>query len=445
MNIDKGKLFGDFVNIKNIANINILKCYKTLFSKNGIKRNIGFLIIILIIIFHFICIILFYCKDLNILKKKIQAIIFGIMNWKLVIQEDERAKKLKMKMEMEKLRKAKEKKYNLKINKLNKNYNNNIVIKLENNIIQTIPGPIFNLVTTNNIQYFDKKDNFSNPIKKGKKKSRINQKNHYLNMIKNKYEITKKSINHNSIDELNQKQSIIQKTREIMAYNEEELNQLPYKFALQYDNRTYCQYYASLIKTKHNLIFSFFYSNDYNSRIIKIDLFYIDFVINFAINALFFDDDTMHQLYKDNGKFSFLYQLPQIIYSTLISYVINILLNFLALSEDYILTLKSNKINKNLDKKKVVLYKKLKILFLSYFIISSIFLLFFWYYISMFCAIYKNTQIHLIKDTLISFGISLISPFGIYLIPGIFRIPALSNKNNKRHCLYYISIFIQMI
>ena len=71
MNINKDKLFGNFINIKNIANINILKCYKTLFSKNGIKRNIGFLIIILIIIFHLICMILFYIKDLSAIKKNL--------------------------------------------------------------------------------------------------------------------------------------------------------------------------------------------------------------------------------------------------------------------------------------------------------------------------------------------------------------------------------------
>ena len=63
----------------------------------------------------------------------------------------------------------------------------------------------------------------------------------------------------------------------------------------------------------------------------------------------------------------------------------------------------------------------------------------------MFCAIYVNTQSHLIKDTLISFATSLISPFGIYLIPGIFRIPSLSNKKHKRNYLYGISKIIQMI
>ena len=78
MNINKDKLFGNFINIKNIANINILKCYNTLFSKNGIKRNIGSLIIFPIIISHFICILLFYTKNLNIIHDKIKDIIFGI-------------------------------------------------------------------------------------------------------------------------------------------------------------------------------------------------------------------------------------------------------------------------------------------------------------------------------------------------------------------------------
>ena len=63
----------------------------------------------------------------------------------------------------------------------------------------------------------------------------------------------------------------------------------------------------------------------------------------------------------------------------------------------------------------------------------------------MFCAIYRNTQYHLIKDTLISFGLSLIYPFFIYLIPGFFRIPSLSKTKTKRKCLYNFSKVIQFI
>ena len=49
----------------------------------------------------------------------------------------------------------------------------------------------------------------------------------------------------------------------------------------------------------------------------------------------------------------------------------------------------------------------------------------------MFGAIYKNTQLFLLEDTLISFGLSLLYPFVIYLIPGFFRIPALSDPKKR--------------
>ncbi len=63
----------------------------------------------------------------------------------------------------------------------------------------------------------------------------------------------------------------------------------------------------------------------------------------------------------------------------------------------------------------------------------------------MFCAIYVNTQIHLIKDTIISFVLSIISPFFIYLIPGFFRIPTLGKRKMQREYLYNFSKFLQMI
>ena len=89
------------------------------------------------------------------------------------------------------------------------------------------------------------------------------------------------------------------------------------------------------------------------------------------------------------------------------------------------------------------LEKKLRIRFITYFLVSFIFLLFFWYYISMFGAIYINTQFHLLKDTLTSFGLSFIYPFFIYLLPGLFRIPALSDEKKKRKYLYKFSKFLQ--
>ena len=241
------------------------------------------------------------------------------------------------------------------------------------------------------------------------------------------------------------KNKVLKKVKKVMAYNDEELNNLKYELALKFDKRTYCQYYLSLLITKHDIMFTFFNNSDYNSKIVKIDLFLFNFSLNYTVNTLFFNDNTMHQIYEDKGTFNIVYQLPQIAYSFLISMVFNILLKMLALSEGLILDFKKQKDIKDLEKRANVLDKKIKIKLSLYFLISTIFLLFFWYYISMFCAIYVNTQLHLIKDSLISFATSFISPLVINLIPGIFRIPSLSNPKNKRSYLYNLSKLFQMI
>ena len=63
----------------------------------------------------------------------------------------------------------------------------------------------------------------------------------------------------------------------------------------------------------------------------------------------------------------------------------------------------------------------------------------------MFGAVYKNTQYHLLKNTLISFGLSMLYPFALYFIPGFFRIPALADHNKKKECIYVFSKILQLL
>ena len=83
--------------------------------------------------------------------------------------------------------------------------------------------------------------------------------------------------------------------------------------------------------------------------------------------------------------------------------------------------------------------------FILYFFISYLVLLFLGYYICIFCSIYNNTQFHLLKDTIISFCLSLFYPLIIYLLPGLFRIPSLSNPKNKREYMYKFSKILQIL
>ena len=128
---------------------------------------------------------------------------------------------------------------------------------------------------------------------------------------------------------LNNKKENSKEKEKTKSYNDIEINSLSYKEAIIADKRTYFQYYLSLLKTGHALIFTFFRFRDYNSQMIKIYIFFFGFAINHVISAMFYSDSTMHKIYVDEGAFNFIYQLPQMIYSLIISSVLKVLLNIL--------------------------------------------------------------------------------------------------------------------
>ena len=171
--------------------------------------------------------------------------------------------------------------------------------------------------------------------------------------------------------------------KKLLVRKEFELNSLNYSEVLKIDHRNYCQYYIYLLKYNHPILFSFAYYNDYNIQIIKKFLFFFSFSLDFTISALFFTDETIHKIYEDKGKFNFIYQIPQTLYSTLIGKFIDSLIKTLALSQDNIIELKQEKI-KNLEKKHKEILRTINTKFTLFFIFVFIILLFFLYYIICF-------------------------------------------------------------
>jgi len=437
ININKTLLIKNFMDIKKIGNFNILGCYRENLNKKGIMKNIGFYVLLLIEIIHLICAIIFYCQELKILDNIINDINFAINNWKLVIKEQ------KEKMKLNKIRKFVKKKVLIEDNHLDNQQEEGFI---------KIPSALdYFYMAGKNFKHRRYQNFPCNPFKKSKnlnKNIQINastiKKINVINLNNNNTIQQGKSLIIKKINAMTE-EKIIRKCKNIMAFNYSEINNLSYKLALKYDQRSYCEYYLSLLKTKHILICVFFNNRDYNSRIIKLDLFFISFAISYAVNALFFNDETIEKIFEDKGMFNFIYHIPQILYSCLISAVLNAILKLFALSEDSVIEFKQDKNTKNAKKRKMDLESKLRCKFAIFFILGFIVLLFCWYYLIMFCAIYRNTQVYLIKDTLISFGLSLCYPLFIYLSPGIFRIPSLSDRKRKRSYLYSISKILQFI
>ena len=226
-----------------------------------------------------------------------------------------------------------------------------------------------------------------------------------------------------------------------MNYNDYNINNITYEKALKIDKRTYCQYYLSLIKNNHILLFTFRTNKDHNPREIKICFFFFILSLYMFFNTLFFNDFIMHQIYMDKGKFNFIIVLPQMIYSVIICNIIIIIIKQLSLSQSNILKMKTDYIN-IINVKIFLVIKCIKMKLFFFFLLDFIFLLFFWYFLSCFCFIYSNTQIYLFTVILISYSISLLFPFIFSLIPALFRISALKSPGQ---CFYKTSKLFHLV
>ena len=433
MKINRKKLLDNLKDLKNLGNFNILKCYKVLFSKKGLSNNFGFLIIIAITIFHIISIFIFYLKQFELLKTKIKDIALA-KNLNLKPSDKKKEESIKEII-------GEKKDNGIENFKKKASIINNYIIVNDN--ISNINSE---KIEEDKIINFKKKGKIvtkKKKIKVLKKQTGININNNYDNINNDEGNSDVIIINQrNGVNILSRKHiktNEVKKLASVIDYNDDEMNDLPYDLALLNDKRSYWKFYVSLIKTRHEFFYAFCYNKDHNSRIIKFDLFLIGFALNYTVDGFFFNDQTMHNVYESKGLFDIDYQLPIIIYSSFISMFLGALLQKLGLSADEISDFKQSKETNNINENGQKLILKLKIKFVFYFILGFIFLLFFLYYISMFCAIYRNTQFLLLEDTAMGFGLSLFTPFVIYSLPGLFRIPSLANPQKRRKCLYNFS------
>ena len=517
--IDKDLLY-NFVDIKKLMNFDVMKCYKLLLDTKGLIKNIGVYIFLPTLISFFICLILFFRMEYDLLKKNVNEIVEAKEIFKYLLETGKIDENLNnnikvnyfhydddpvnlIKMKNMKLPKFLMDRNIINQTNINKNNKNKIKIKIKRKIkskqlvlrkdlvhfkkdikedegnkgkneIQNFSDKSSDINTNiQNENYVCKKINIDKTKESDKKRDSknapplkdkrsiknerniITQRNEQIRDLSVRRNLMETGRNQNDLEEkkrndldmIHQNKSNIsneekQKIKNILDYNHNELNSMDYIDALKYDHRSFFEFYFALLKSKH-LLLTLIETRDYNSRIIKIYLIFFNFASCYAINALFFDDDTMHKIYEDKGNYNILAQLPQIIYSTIISSFFDGLLNFLALSEDDIINIKQEKEMENIGTKKDDVLRGLHIKFIIFFILSFLLLLLFWYYTTCFCAVYKNTQYHLLKDTLISFATSMGTPFIICFLPSIFRTVALKRKSKSHRFLYGLNKFIQ--
>ena len=243
---------------------------------------------------------------------------------------------------------------------------------------------------------------------------------------------TQKKIDENTLESKKENQSIEKKITKNKSKlkTEIDINGFEFDDAFKQDKRTFIQIYLSYIRLKHP--FLYLINDDYNITAIKCILFIHSFGNHVCTNGLFFQENTMHRIYKDNGSYNFIYRLPFTLYSVIISSTVSIGLKKLTLTQSYIIGYKKEVAKfKNKDEmfiKTFSIIRCYKIKFTTFVILIILTLVLFWFYIGCFCTVYHNTQFYLLKDSLIGFGISMLYPIGFILIAVILRIVSLKKN-----------------
>ena len=217
------------------------------------------------------------------------------------------------------------------------------------------------------------------------------------------------------------------------------LDNYSYREAIKYDKRSFCRIFYICILAKENILNIILINSPLELKSLRVCLLFFIYSCDFALNTLFYFNSNISDKYYYNGNNKFFFtifnNISISIISTFISLVLLIFFQLLTTSKDDIEDLfrkEERKMRKNSNyvvnfiKRKQILMKvyeinkKLKIKIIIFFIVEFSIMLFFFYFVTAFCEVYKESQISWIIDSLVSFLLSFPIEFGLAFLIAVF-------------------------
>ncbi len=266
----------------------------------------------------------------------------------------------------------------------------------------------------------------------------------------NKHGVNYKSFIHDDKDQINidgikLNEKINKKFIKDIIENENlDLNELDYFNAIKLDKRSFCNFYCDQIKYRQSIIYVFFIKNPIEPISIKIIIFCFQLILCFITNCLFYSKRYLSKKYYSKQKNDFIYLIKngwvRIILSSLLTLLIILIIGILYNPQKKIVKIIRKEKDKNIRESECVkCYQQMKIMNIIFLIINFICMIIFWYFLSLFCFVYKNTVIDWIYGSIITFIIIQIFPFiGVLLVTSLRFIGLKYNSE----CSYKISIYL---
>ena len=225
------------------------------------------------------------------------------------------------------------------------------------------------------------------------------------------------------------------------------LNNYQYETAIKYETRTFWRVLYIVMISKNNILNTFILKSPLESKPLQICLLLFSYISDLALNTLFYFSDNISDKYHYTGNNLFWYTLFNNILisviSTVLSLIIGGILKLMENSKDNmeeqfkkeekklrenpeykVSNERKNEIKKIIEKE----LKKLKIKMVVFVTLDFILLLLFFYFVTAFCEVYKNTQTSWISDAIVSIIISFPIELAISLAITILYFLAIKYK-----------------
>ena len=436
------------------TNFEIILCYSLVFNIEKIFSNIGFLIFSLLTIVH-IPLFIHYCY---VGKNSIKIFIFKEMHKFNYINLSNPLKKKKISNNNISGRKLLNKNSDVNHKKKTQKFEQKIRQKYTKNL--TKPKILkFNLT--------------KNRKKTGIDSKKINNNKNSISIYFSNFNISF-SRNKNNFTRVNQKDLL--KEPNFPGYyqlirvnaNGEKFKKPPnskyiltnynYNEAIKYEDRDFWVIFYICLFFKQSILHTFLFKSSIELQSLRICHFIFSYSCGFALNALFYSNNKISDRYHYEGENLYLYSLINnitiSITSTAISLILKTLFHWLINSKKKIENvfreqekkLKNNKKNEITVKIKILITQKiikilklLKIKIFAFLTLETILMVFFTYYISAFCAVYKGTQISWLSDSVVSFIMSNLLEILVALIIAVIYTLAIKYQ---LELLYRIAIFV---
>ena len=429
-NIIMNELINQVKELIEILNLEVMKCYKTIFDPNYIVKCIGGFIILSILVFEIICIIIFKIYSIKYIVRFLYIILADYIDF-LKSNIQVKRKYLKYQKEIKAPTKKTEKNSLIKIKK----YNNKLRHKNAKNINININMAQLNINKIN--QNFIKSKSF---ILKKKKLSKI-QVNKYkkkrisFDLIKNDFDKSEFLMIRNI------------KVRNRINFEEyltTPFEEMDYEDAIIEDKRNFCSYFISRIKSKHIIINTFFISDNIESKSIKILVFLTKLDLYFLINSMLFNEKYISELFHNEKEGLLNYislSINRYIYTTFVGTIINYLIKCFFIKEKKFIKIliRYRQNHKQLYNEFFLFIQKLKRGYNIFIFICILLTIFSWYYISCFNNVYQYAKKEWAISSIIFFIISNFLKTVIIFFETFLRYLSFKLESDK---IYKLSNFI---